>query len=374
MTEINKGIVMFLCDYNSYYGGNFIPSLMALEEKLKIMRYNCVYVLPKLVQDRFWVKQLQKYNHIIEFLDFAESRKNMILNVDYLVKKYKVSILHIHFGQTLNMEMYSLINKKVKVFIHLHSDFSAGKMFLKEKLVNYILYYLCSKKVQFLSVSKALKYKNNKRTTWIPNGLAIKRIPCKHRSGKEIRNEYHVKDNDIFCEIFGWSPDIKGVDVAVKAIKILNEKCGISVKLGIVCGREMTCKKMMDYVGKYIGSAGDESYFIYLKPIEDVFAYHEAADILISASRSEGFSYAILEMLSIGKKCVISDIPGVAWAKDYPVSFMFESENINDCVEAIRAAIRYESKDNAMLVKNDIKEKYSIDKWVAAVIDSYSLK
>ena len=97
----------------------------------------------------------------------------------------------------------------------------------------------------------------------------------------------------------------------------------------------------------------------------------EAADMLLSASRSEGFPYSILEMLSLGKPCVMSDIPGVSWAKKYPLSYVFASENISACKKAIVEAAS--EKEQVFLSKTaeQIRTDYNIHTWVNRVLNTY---
>lgn len=366
--------IAFLCDYKSYYGGNFIPSLMALEKKVSENGIQCVYILPNAARDRHWVNYLVNSGHIVEFINSNIKRTDFIKKLDSIVKQYNIGILHVHFGNVLNSEIYSYLNRSVKVIIHLHSDFTAGRKSLRERINNFIIYHILSRHTRFISVSPDFLKYNKAKTTWIPNALATERIPCTHKNGKDLRAELGVEDSDILCEIFGWSPQIKGVDIAVQAIKNLNDSGDKRIYLAIVCGREYTKEKMKEYIRSNTDLSSDEPYLLFLQPIEDVFSYHEAADIMISSSRSEGFPYSILEMLSIGKPCVVSNIPGTAWSQKYPVVFPFVSENVLDCTKAIENAIEKLPEKPLLDIEELIREEYSIDKWVEAVIKCYELE
>lgn len=364
--------VAFLCDYKSYYGGNFIPSLLALEDGLKQRKKECVYIFPEDAKERYWIQYLKQTGRTVIFFKSNLSRKKFLQQLDFIVRENNVEILHVHFGNVLNAELYSFINKKVKVYIHLHSDFTAGEKTIREQITNMVIYHLLSKNVQFISVSKSFLKYNNKKTTWIPNGLATNRIPCEHKTGMELRRELGLAESDVLCEIFGWSPVIKGVDIAVRAIKQLNEQRKQKIYLAIVCGREYTAEKMKKYISDFTDLKGNESYLIYLPPIEDVFSYHEASDVLISSSRSEGFPYSILEMLSLGKYCVVSKIPGTLWAEKYSTVYSFKKDNIEGCKNAILNAIK-DNKTNNIEIKKMIQDEYSIDRWVDSVIRCYQL-
>lgn len=369
----NKRIA-FLCDYKSYYGGNFIPSLMALEKKVLERDIQCIYILPKAANDRYWVHYLIDSGRMVVFFNSSLKRTDFIKELDGIVKQNNIGILHVHFGNVLNSEIYSYLNKSVKVIIHLHSDFTAGRKSFRERINNYVIYHILSKHTKFISVSRDFLKYNKEKTTWIPNALATDRIPCTHKNGRDLRLELGIKDSDILCEIFAWSPRIKGVDIAVQAIKNLRDSGNKRIYLAIVCGREYTKEKMKEYIRANTDLTSDEPYLLFLQPIEDVFSYHEAADIMISSSRSEGFPYSILEMLSIGKPCVVSNIPGTTWSQEYPVVYPFVSENVTDCAKAIKNAIEKLPEKPLLDIEKLIREEYSIDKWVETVIRCYGLE
>ena len=366
----NKPVVLFLCKYQSVYGGNFIPSLIAIEEALNGKGIQCVYAFPPEAEIRDWFKQLEQTGKKVLTFDFNNSRLQQVKNLSALIKQYDINIIHLHFTQIVPFEIFAFLHKDIKVFIHLHSDFSLGKQSFKTKIKNWFIYKFLSGRVHFISVSKAFVNYNPVKITWIPNALAVKRMPCKHISGAEIRRQYNIGKDEILCEILGWSPQVKGVDIAVEAIKRLNLQGG-KYKLAIVCGREMTIDKMPLWVKGHTSCSGREDFLLYFHPKEDVFAYHEATDILISASRSEGFPYSILEMLSLGKPCVISDIPGVTWAKKYPLSFPFKNEDVEECFKAVKQAGKGVAEDIKNNIVKQIQKDYDINNWVKQVLKEY---
>lgn len=366
----NKPVILFLCGYQSIYGGNFIPSLMALEERVQQQGGRCVYVFPTGARGRTWFAQLQQMGKIVEIFNFNVSRFAQMKKLTALVQKYRITIIHSHFVPMIPLEIFALLNKNIQVVIHLHSDFSSGKQTLKSKLKNWLIYKVLSRRIRFVSVSESFVNYNPAKIDWIPNALAVKRMPCEHVFGEQIRQKYGVDKRDIICEIFGWSPQVKGVDIAVETIKQLHAQ-NPSYKLAIVCGREMTVEKMPTWVAEHTSCSGREDFLLYLPPTEDVFGYHEAADMLLSASRSEGFSYSILEMLSLGKPCVMSDIPGVSWAKKYPLSYVFASENISACKQAVIQAITGKNKMFLSQTADQIRTDYNIHTWVNRVLNIY---
>ena len=76
-------------------------------------------------------------------------------------------------------------------------------------------------------------------------------------------------------------------------------------------------------------------------------------------------------MLSLGKPCVISDIPGVTWAKKYPLSFPFKSEDIIDCIKTLKETGKNTSEDIKDYTIRQIQKDYNINNWVKQVLEEY---
>lgn len=363
---------MFLCGYKSYYGGNFIPSLMAIEDRLVDIGWRCVYVFPNESRDRYWIQYMQKQNRSIQFIDFSQRTNVFISSVKRIAEDRDVEIIHTHFVKLIHAELLSFSCNRSLLVAHIHSDFSQGRRSLKSQIKNYIIYNILSVKTRIISVSPDLASKYNKHCIWISNALANERIPCSSRTREMIRNQHSISSEMRVIEVFGWSPDVKGVDIAVDAVSDL-WKTGVKVVLAIVCGRQMTPERMRDYISHKTDCNGDESFLVYWEPNEDVYGYHMAADVLLSSSRSEGFSYAVLEMLDVGKPCVLSDIPGVQWAKEFSNTYFYNPDDKNALLSCLNAAIEDHEIDlskNASL----IADKYNIDAWVAKIIEVYKIQ
>ena len=52
--------ILFLCDYQAPYGGNFIACMLELDASLKEHGVQTFYVFPKGARDRFWMKNMQE--------------------------------------------------------------------------------------------------------------------------------------------------------------------------------------------------------------------------------------------------------------------------------------------------------------------------
>ena len=369
MNEQSSLCVLFLCDYSPAYGGNFVPSLLALEKAVTAQNGRCVFAFPQAAAAHRWFKQLQEKGKTVVAVNVHQGRLALARTVAALVKEHHVTLIHSHFFPMLPLEIFSWFHPNTRVLIHLHSDWSLGKTSWKQKLKFFLLCKLFAVWVRFLSVSPALVAYNPSKITYVPNALATDRLPHTPVDLAALREKLGVQAGETLCEIFAWSPEAKGLDIAVKAVKQAREK-GARVKLAVVHGDALPPEKLRAWVAARPGCGGADDFVYYLPPTEDVFGYHQAADILISASRSEGFSYSILEMLSLGKRAVVSDIPGVAWSKAFAGVFPFPSENVPAAAEALQKALAAPAR-NATAAQQ-IEKQYNIANWTAAVTAQYN--
>ena len=363
--------VMFFSDYASEYSGNFVSSLLALENRLAETGVDCIYAFPVECENRTWTKQLVAFGKHVVYFDFRQSRFKKFFALNNLLKSYNVDVLHAHFSFVLGLELLSFIRPRVKFVIHIHSDFSRGKETVRERIRNSVLYGLLAFRSTLVFISpKYVKY-NKKRAMLVLNALATKRLPCDHKSGAQLREEIGCSPDTTLIEVLGWSPYVKGVDIAVEATRRLVDE-GCDVKLLLVCGRSVRPSNMAEFVKNNTSCSAEEAFISYVHPIEDVFCYHEAADICLSSSRSETFSYALLEMLSLGKRCVLSDIPGVQWATKYTSAIRFATEDIESCVCALKQAMTDLPKRSEE-VAEQVRCDYDIQQWADQIIELYDL-
>lgn len=369
MVKVNtRWRVLLLCNYSPMYGGNFIPSLLALEKEIVSRGGECVYAFPVQAEKRSWFKQLMQMGKTVVTIDFLQTRYKQLCAISDIIKRYQITHIHSHFCSTLLLEIVAYLHPAVTVIIHLHSDWSLGTTSWKQKLKFFMLYKLLAARVRFLSVSSAFVAYNPAKITYVPNALVTERLPAVSVARAELRRRWGISESDVLCEIFAWSPLVKGLDIAAEAVKQVRAK-GVAVKLAVVYGDAMPPEKLQTWLGAHTSCSGKEDFLLYVPPTEDVFSYHRAADILISASRSEGFPYSILEMLSLGKPCVMSNIPGVAWAKQFENTFVFPSENRVACAVALEKALAAPKMLEKTVQK--IGATYNIANWVKTVVAHY---
>ena len=82
--------VLLLCEYQAIYGGNFVPSLVALEEALRKYGYGVVYVFPNGALERPWLQQLKGQGRTVETISFKVDNMAFVRSVSTLAERYDV--------------------------------------------------------------------------------------------------------------------------------------------------------------------------------------------------------------------------------------------------------------------------------------------
>lgn len=360
--------IMILANYKAHYKGNFICSILYLSKELKRKRYKTIFIFPEEARYKEWHKEIEAAGKVYYISDNTKIRFKQILQIYH---KEKSQIVYAHFGYDNEIAFLSWLYPKVKFFNHSHTDMNANlNMFLR--IEQFLKKKLFMHRIHTIVVSKHLK--QSKNDVYIPNGLVLDRFDeSKLLNRDEIRSEIGIKEDEYFILMFAWNLNIKGVDIACHAFeKLLNYTT--RVKLGIVYNRRENIGEVKNQIEQFGISKRTMEYLVLLKQTNNVEKYYISADIFLSSSRSEGFSYSILEALYLGKVVVYSNIAGCLWCEEFLNTYPFKSEDSNNCLKALLHALRsikntnYENKI-LIATNTEIKKNYGIDIWVNRIIE-----
>ena len=120
--------------------------------------------------------------------------------------------------------------------------------------------------------------------------------------------------------MFGFDYYRKGVDIVLDAFDKLTDKYN-NIQLGIVfaANKESGLANIKNRFGEI------PSWLTVLPPSENISEYYAESRAFISASREEGFCYAIAEAAYCCCQSIISNIPG--HRTDIPMIKVFENGN-----------------------------------------------
>ena len=241
---------------------------------------------------------------------------------------------------------------------HMEMDLSLPNW--KRKLKYFLKYrILGGSNVYHISVSESTAKTINslgvrQKCVWIPNAINLERLEKKPALpfGKPVR---------LLC--FAYQPIIKGFDIALDACEILNKD---SVKYILMASAQ---KNTYAYVSERYGDSPPE-WLELLEPTDKISGIFNKADIMLSASRNEGFSYCLLEAIYSGLPFVYSDILGTSWADEMEMGTKFLSGDAVSLAEAIPyCAVEPVIWEIQQRNRERIKEKYSMPVWKDKISD-----
>lgn len=364
--------ILIAADYATPASGNFIASCVELGRVLKKTGDNLTFIFPEnqnTLAENSWVHWLEKEGYKVYLTQKDKSNEKIIDYLKSIIVNHNIDILHVHFG----MFHHVVVNYKkaldVKVLIHDHMDFAAEGNLIKQKIrctMRSLLYRKNKVAIASVNPQKDRAYLFA-RHYYIPNGLSLIRNVTHFASREECRLELGFSPDEKVCLLLGWDIHRKGIDIAVKAINKIRED-DPAMLLAIVGMGNSPSQQYLQYITDTTGIDPNSSWIRYLPSREDMFAYHRAVDVYLSASRSEAFSYGILETISQNTPVAVSDIKGTSWCHKYSKTVIYPTEDFNACADAIKQAF---SLGNSPSNAEEIVNSYSIEKWCEQMIHIY---
>ena len=367
------GNVLILANYRAPQSGNFISSLLDLGDKLRNEGSQAIYLFPDNGEGYGWTRWIEErgfpYFLLDDQLPTAETRKTL----EHITRNFQISLMHSHFGFLSRTLLQNHKALGVELLFHDHMDFSELGSQKKQHLATMKrgLMYKAYDAYCISVMEKKNRYywtSGSSRHWYVPNGLSLQRAELDPLPREERREEIGIGKNEKLVLFLGWDMHRKGLDVAAKAVRKYRES-DPSLKLGVIgVGKD---GKPIEAAQEFLISVGVNPFsdwIIYMHSYEDIFALNRAVDCYISSSRAEAFSYGILEAISQNTPVVVSDIEGTGWSWEYSNCFRYSTEDVDDCVSALQAALK---KGRVASNAQMIVTKYGNDIWCERVLSIY---
>ena len=280
-----------------------------------------------------------------------------------LIKRGKYNIVHVHlFPANLFGAFASLfLPKNIKFIFSEHNVYNRRR---SHKIFKCLDAFIYSRYYKVICVSKQVQAA---LVEWLPNlkrkSVVISNaVPVTNLSNRSLLKKYDV----LFV---GRLTKAKGVDVLIKAIKILKEKYQKEIKAAIV-GKgylEGELKELVMELG-----IGKEVEF--LGVIKDIEKLMKSTKLFVLPSRWEGLPLTILEAMSSGVSIIATNVGGI------PEVIENGKEGILISPEdptALSGAITGLLKDRELRVRlstnayKRVKEKYSIEVYSKNMLEFY---
>lgn len=363
-----------MADYRTPCSGNFIASLLELAEKMRDAGNTVCFLF---LEHRngggyTWSGWLEENGFSVSLLN-EQMRMDDVLNyLTEMIRQKHIDIIHSHFGLYHRLLIQNAGKLGVKVVFHDHMDFSPEGNMAKQKLrclVHSAVYRITG--IHVVSVmkqkSQAYLFCGRKLNHYVPNGLSFRRNAPNDVTREVRREQLGISPDDKLCLLLGWDKYGKGVDIAVRAVEYYR-RTDPSLHLGFIGLGCPPYQGTLDWIAEKTGVDPQSQWLHFFPSFEDMFACYRAADVFLSASRKEAFSYALLEAISQNTPVVMSNVEGTAWAQPYSRCAVYPTEDVQACAAAIKKALGFcEIPSNA----EEIVSKYSIDLWCERIMEIY---
>jgi glycosyltransferase involved in cell wall biosynthesis len=373
---VKEPIICHICDFQPEYGGSFVEALVHLNRYCRHnlnVRIFCIF--PDNARDKNWLKRLDDEDMRYGFIP---RQRNIVRHVRLLLKNHDPLILHTHFFlfDLSVVFMKLLFYKNCKIVWHYHNP---AELTLKQRIKDAFKIRLCFNHFadRCIAVGDGV-YESMRAAGFMPqktvliyNAVNTSRFRNKCKVMPEARRDLGISREDIVFLLLGWDPVRKGVDIFLRAAE---EMCRRSYKncRFLVVGRTET-RKFVSQLS--CNSDLSCNSFRVIDPVEDFSLLLKGINVLVSASRSEGLTYAVLESMTAGKVILHSDIRSVreTYGRSKGV-WLFPSEDWKMLAELMERVVLLQSAEIQSLGQANsqyVIENHSLDQWSEKVGQLY---
>lgn len=269
------------------------------------------------------------------------------------VKKINPDILHTHCPRSLFLVPF--LPKKYKKYetVHIYPGIQQKIMYGKLKgAIVIALSHFFTKRMDLpiaCSESVAQQYWNEQhfKMIAIPNGCSMPLWGGDKRQKENIQNILGFNSGLRYFIFVGRFSKEKNPDMIIKAFEELRNE-GIGV---VLLGSGDMYNELKSHECDNIIIPGFKS---------NVYDYMIASDYYISASDVEGLANTLLESMTVGLPCVLSDIPShreVITKTTQPIGFSFNNKNLSDLKDAIHKVLKLDIESTSLYIR-DLFQKY----------------
>ena len=306
-------VVCHLTNFSPEYPGSFVDALLCLAQHSRdIVQAQTLCIFPEEAKQRPWLARFKD-----EGIDyrFVPRVRNVGHQVRALLQGYDPVVFHTHFFlydlTPLFLKIFYRQFRRSKVIWHYHNPTDAGfpqtvKNVVKLRLLgSYVAHgcIACGDGVYDSLMNAGL---SRDKLHLIRNGVVSERFAPNEESRISGRVSLGISERQFVFLLLGLDPLRKGVDIFAKAALSV-VRSGMSDVLFLIVGRNET-RKFFSSLPEY----GEiKSVLNIIEPTEDISTLFRSADVFVSASRSEGLAYSVLESMAAEKLVLSSEIPGV---------------------------------------------------------------
>ena len=194
--------------------------------------------------------------------------------------------------------------------------------------------------------------RNDKKYIYIPTGI----VEAKSKIDRETyRKQHGLSKDDFVVSYVGRHNEIKGYD---RLIDVFNNTKDLNIKF-LIGGKEFPLQGPKD------------SNWIEIGWTDDPYSLINCSDVFILPNRETYFDIILLEVLSLGKSCIISNTGGNKLILNQHQDGIYGFNDVNECLKALKALVKENHKDKLSNgIMSLFNDNYSIEIFVNKYIDT----
>ena len=331
--------------------------MLAFHDGMATNGHEVCYVFPREAESFEWMLLLKKKTNKIYFIEYHGFAWKDICSLRKIFKLENVDLIYSHMcGWDFSAHFaapFTPIVWHMRMGVNLKPFVKMVKNWIKFHILGFGRTYHVAVSDAVTDIINSLRPRH--RCLSIPNALENSRLPLSFVTP--------FKERPYRLLMFGWQPYTKGLDTVLDACEEMNEQ-EQAIEL-LVSSQEKTYA--------FIKKRYHDKNPIWLKllsPTSDVASLYAQADMMVSASRSEGFSFCLAESLYCGLPVIYSDIPGTSWAGEFKCAHIFKTADPVDLCRAICECMKQGITKEQQIANRELMEKkYSLDAWTEKVVD-----
>jgi glycosyltransferase involved in cell wall biosynthesis len=349
------------CGFHGWNAGNFIPSLLAVSDAVREqLGMDSILVFPGEVRERPWVEVVRSRGYEPHFVGHGQNMLADARALHGIVAKARPRLICTHF--TRFDVSAALVGRLLgaRVVWNVHTSSGVLEDSWTRRLSDLLKIRLLGRAAcdRVVAVSEEVRHELRMRghsahkVTVVLNGIELSRFDVLP-SRAAARTALRLGPDERVVLGFCWAPLVKGADV-------IADGCARIGATALLVGR--------DELTAFLSPVPDHVRVV--PPHDDPAWLFAAADVFVSASRHEGFPYAIGEAMAAGLPVASSRIPGPAAYFDAPGLETFPSEDVTGLAAALTDLLDPAQRDGRGSANQAfVAERFGLDRHVDAVLE-----
>lgn len=303
--------------WDSPYLGNFMSSQLVLADVVAAeLGLETHLVMAEGARDQPWLVELDR-PHLSWSILPPHGRVGRRRHLERVAREHGAAIIHSHFTEA-DVEAFGAARRcGARCIWQMHTGFPTYS--IRQRAKDVLKVRVLGRRVdRVIAVSEWVATLARRRgfpvdgLVVLPNAIVLDRFASLPDRDAARARFALAPDADVVLAL-AWWPEAKGADVVLGALeRLAARRDGV---VGLVVGEE----RLEQFV---LASVPDDVPWLRLtRFVDDAAWLYAAADVFVSASRHEGYSYAVGEALACGLPVVLSDIEGTRLFTDAPGTF-----------------------------------------------------